>query len=56
MTKRKGKGLTTGQMAPNLWGISNQIKGLALGGMNTKMAVSLRFVIFPLLIYQSLLT
>ena len=55
MTKRKEKGLTTGQMAPNLWEISNQIKDLALGHMNTKMAASLRFVLFPIFIYTSLI-
>ena len=51
MTKRREKVLTTGQMVQNLLEISNQIKGLALEGMNIKMAVSLRFLISPFSIY-----
>ena len=53
MTKRREKVLTTGQMVQNLLEISNQIKGLALEGMNIKMAVSLRCVISPFSIYVS---
>ena len=45
MTKKREKALTTGQMAQDLLGISSLTEGLALVDMNTKMAISLRFVL-----------